>query len=45
MAETNEGTDAASVVPPTTAESIQVPRRTAARIPAPTPRTTKSTVA
>lgn len=45
MAETKDGTEAARVVPPTTVESIQVPRRTAASTPAPTPRTTKSTVA
>ena len=44
MAATKEGTEAARVVPPTTAESTQ-PRRTAASTPAPTPSRTNSTVA
>lgn len=45
IAATNDGTDAASVVPPTIAESTQVDCRIAARMPEPTPRTTNSTVA
>ncbi len=45
MAMTNDGIDAASVVPAVTAESVRRPRRTADRAPRAMPRTVKSTAA